>query len=306
MSDLDLKVIKQVSPVIEINFEELKKTLSSSIEEYKALVVTEQTLPICKAKQKELAGIRTKINDERLRIKKEMSKPVDAFELECKELIKLVEETEQPLKNSIKKFDDKTRDEKRKIAEQFIQASIEQHGLTEKYAKQLTVSDNYTLLGATKKGVKEDIEQRSFLLLEQQNKEKEMLELIEDAIVTANRTIKTPLKMEDFQRFIDRGNSTKEVIAEINRMAEHTRLVENPPPKPEPIPEPVVHQAPAPEQQPVYSAPSNTTGAAVKKAEPKYFVELRVEETWEGIENLGKLLKANGFEYTKLRQGKVE
>jgi hypothetical protein len=303
MSDLDLKVIKQVSPVIEINFEELKKTLSASIEEYKALVVTEQTLPICKAKQKELAGIRTKIDAERLRIKKEMSKPIDAFELECNELIKLVKDTEQPLKDSIKVFDDKTRDEKRKIAEQFIQSSIEQHGLTEKYSKQLTVLDDYTLLGATKKGVKESVEQRAFILQGEQNKEKERLELIQDAIDNANKTIKKQVDISSVQWMINKEMPTKEIIQSVNNLAAQIWEAENPP-EPEPLPEPVVQPSPASQPAPTYSAPSKATVAEVKKQ--KYFVELRVEETWEGIENLGKLLKANGFEYTKLRQGKVE
>lgn len=306
MSELELRVVKQEQPVIEINFEEVKKSLSASIEEYKALVVTEQTLPTCKAKQKELAGIRTKIDAERLRIKKEMSKPVDAFELECKELIKLVEATEQPLKDSIKVFDDKKRDEKRKTAEGIIQAAIEQHGLTEKYAKQLTVLDKYTLLGAKPSEVREDVEQRAFLLLEQQNKEKEMLEIIQGTIDNANKTIKAQMNMTDFQRLIDRGMSAKDVIAEINSRAEQIRIAENPPPAPvvEPITQTYLYN--------VESSPATRPEAQQEqkegpgKDEKMYFAELRFVETWEGLDKLRKLLESNGYTYTKLKSGEVK
>jgi hypothetical protein len=296
MSELNLKVIKQESPVIEINFEEIKKSLTESIAEYKALVVTEQTLPICKAKQRELAGIRNSIDEERLRIKKEMAKPIDAFEVKCKQLVKLVEEAEQPLKDGIKVFDDMKRDEKRNVAEGIIKAVIEEHGLTEKYAKQRPVSDKYTLLGAKVSEVKDDVEQRAFLLLEQQNKEKEMLELIQDAIDTANKTIKKQVDISSVQWMINRGMSTREIIQSINSLAKQIWDAENPP-APQPESEPKQEQKPAPSQPPVVDK---------GKEEPTYFVELRIEETFAGIERLSNVLKSNGFEYEVLSKGKVK
>lgn len=293
MSELNLNITEQQLPVISFNFEEMKEALKVRLSEYNGLVVTDGNLSICKAQQKDLAGMRIKIDNYRKDTKKEMSKPIVEFEDKCKQLIKLIEDAEKPLKEGIQVFDDKKRDEKRKVAEQIIKVVVIEKGLEEKYAKQLTVSDKYTLLGAKASEVREDVEQRAFILLGEQNKEKEMQEIIQDTIDNANKTIKAQMKIEDFQRLIDRGMSPKDVITEINARAEQIRLAENPPP----TPEPTSKSTPEPKQE-------QETGPG--KVENIYFVELRIVETREGIGRLSELLKTNGITYTVLRKGKVE
>jgi hypothetical protein len=300
MNILNLNITEQQLPVITFNFEEMKEALKVRLSEYSGLVVTDENLSICKAQQKDLAGMRIKIDTYRKDTKKEMSKPIDEFEDKCKQLIRLVEDAEKPLKEGIQVFDDKKRDEKRKIAEQIIQAIVEEKGLEEKYAKRLTVLDKYTLLGAKASEVREDVEQRAFILLGEQNKEKEMQEIIQDTIDNANKNIKAQMKIEDFQRLIDRGMSPKDVIGEINARAEQIRLAENPPPEPEPTPE----TTPAPEPNRNQPPPEQETGPG--KDENIYFVELRIVETREGIGKLSELLKSNGIVYTVLRKSKVE
>lgn len=293
MSELNLNITEQQLPVITFNFEEMKEALKVRLSEYSGLVVTDGNLSICKAQQKELAGMRIKIDNYRKDTKKEMSKPIAEFEDKCKQLIKLIEDAEKPLKEGIQVFDDKKRDEKRKVAEQIIKVVVKEKGLTEKYAQQLTVLDKYTLLGAKAGEVREDIEQRAFILLGEQNKEKEMHEIIQDTIDNANKTIKAQMSMADFQRLIDRGMSAKDVITEINARAEQIRLAENPSPTPEPTSE----STPEPKQE-------QETGPG--KDENIYFVELRFVETREGIGRLSELLKSNGIAYTVLRKGKVD
>jgi hypothetical protein len=291
MENLDLRIIKQEQPIIEINFEEIKTNLTESVKEYSSLIVTDDTLPICKTKQKELAGIRIKIDNYRKEVKKAMSKPIDEFETKCKQLIGLVEEAEKPLKEGIQVFDDKKREEKRQIALGIMKAAIEQHGLKPKYAEQLTVSDKYTNLGAKASEVREDVEQRVFILLGEQKKEEEILEIIQDTIDNINKTIKTPLSMADFQRLIDIGVSPKDIIAEVNKRAEKIREAEAP------KPEPAVQQAP--ESEPIKQEPP-------KENEPLYYVELRVTGTKLDISNLGQYLRGNGYTYSLIKQGKVE
>ena len=70
----------------------------------------------CKSTQRELAGVRNKIDTYRKDKKKIFSKPIADFENQCKELISLVEKAEQPIKDGIKVFDDLKREEKRKQA----------------------------------------------------------------------------------------------------------------------------------------------------------------------------------------------
>ena len=80
-----------------MNFEEVKASLIEGAEKYKGILVTEDGLKDCKATQKDLASTRIKLDNYRKEIKKEMLKPIDVFESQCKELIALVAEVEKPV-----------------------------------------------------------------------------------------------------------------------------------------------------------------------------------------------------------------
>lgn len=292
MNELDLKITDQQLPVIAFNFEEIKNSLKAGIAQYSTLVVTDESLSLCKQKQKELAGIRTKIDTYRKNTKREMLIPIDEFEDKCKQLVKLVEDAEKPLKDGIAVYDNIKREEKKNIALQLISESIQAHSLNEKYASQLTVIDKYMNLTAKVGEVKEDIEQRTFLLLSQQKKDEEMVEIIQDTIDNANKTIKTPLNLSDFQRLINMGMATKDILNEVNRRAEHIRQAEMP--KPEPILEPI----PEPNPEPVIELEPEELPA-------QYSVEIRVIATQNRIAELGHYLKSNGYNYKVLNQSEV-
>lgn len=298
MGNIDFEILDKQLPVIRFDFDNLKKQLTQAVADYKNLVVTEDQLSLCKEKQRELAGLRNKIDKYRKDVKAEMSKPIGEFEERCKELIKIVEQAEKSLKDGIQVFDNKKREEKRKIAEQLRHAIIEQHELKPKYAEQLTILDKYMNLTAKASEVREDLEQRAFLLLSEQNKEEEMMAIINDAIENANKTINSKLSIQDFQRLIDRGLSARDIIAEINMRAEQIRQAENPPAKLEEAQQ----EASEPKAESIPAQQETGPG----KDEQIYFVELRIVETREGIAKLSELLKGNGFKYTVLRKGKVD
>ena len=92
---LEFTVKKEVLPVIQINFKEMKAALEETLTEYDGIVVTEQSLSTCKGKQRDLASLRVKIDNYRKDKKKELSRPIKAFEDQCKELISLIEKAEQ-------------------------------------------------------------------------------------------------------------------------------------------------------------------------------------------------------------------
>ncbi len=104
---MDIQVTEFQAPKIAINYETLSAELDKFLVDYTGLVVTEQTLAGCKAAQKELAGLRVKIDTYRKDKKKELEKPIKDFEAQCKELISLVDSVEQPIKEGIKVFDDR-------------------------------------------------------------------------------------------------------------------------------------------------------------------------------------------------------
>jgi len=313
----ELTIINQTLPIIDINFDEVKKDLNEQLQQYKSLVVTEESLTMCKANQKGLAGLKGKVDTYRKDIKKTMSEPIAAFEVKCKELVSLIESAEQPLKDGIKVFDDLKREEKRRSAQMIIVKSIVDHGLTEKYASQLTVLDKYTNLTSKESEVREDVEQRSFILLGEQSKELELLELIQDAIDTANKRIKRQLGLAEFKRYIDNGMSTKDVIQMINANTERIYEAENPKPvevvefvevveevvvpvvEVEFIPEPVIE--PTVEFVKLVEAVEESP-----KAETMWLVEMSITGTTSQFAALKQFMLGNGIVYKANNQKVVE
>lgn len=337
---MEFKVVNEQLPVIMFNFEELKTALAETMKKYAGAVVTEENLQGCKATQKELAGIRTKIDRYRIDKKKELSKPIAEFEAQCKELIGLVEKAEEPIKEGIKVFDDKARESKRLFAQDSINKAVESQQLNDKYASQLNVLDKYTNLTAKHKDVLEDIEIRATELKESQNNELEMLEIIKDTIENANKNINAKLSLVDFQMLIDQGVSTKEIMQEINsradrikeaevkaeelrikkeketaelkakkeleaKQAEEERLRITALPKEEPIAE-VVEDIKPVEEIPVCKGLEETFDELISEKAKQYFVEIRITGPAEDTRKVGNFLRDNNISYAMLKSGEID
>lgn len=306
----DIEINKQL-PVITMNFEEVKASLVENMEKYKGIIVTEESLKDCKATQKDLAGLRNKLDTYRKDVKKEMEKPIKAFESDCKELIGLIAEVEVPIKSGILEFDNKRKEEKRKFADIKIFEICQKLNLEKKYADQLTVLDKYLNLSASAKSVVEDIEQRAEALKQQQNMDKVKAEMIkaniESALETVNLTLKTPLQYSDFEKYLALGWDGPRIVREINeraaqiRQAEKaaeemaTKKIEEEKVSKEEVQIPMDLKPKAPE-----------VPKEVKEDEPKFFVDTYVEGTFEQIQNLSKFLKDNGYKYEVHSKGKVK
>lgn len=313
---LEIKVVQEISPVITINFEELKAGLSKNLEEYKGFIVTEQNLGLCKAKQKELAGLRNTIEKYRKKKKKTLSKPIVDFEMQCKELVGLITQVETPIKKCIVEFDDVKRNEKRKIAIGLIQEVIEETGLTEKYASQLTVNDRYCNLTAKVKEVKADLQQRAFALKVEQDREQEVMDIINDAIESENNRINKKLSIKDFERYIKMGMQTKEILSMIRNRANAIYEAENPKPieivQPEIIePEVTKHETIQPVQS--ISIPKqqkeeiNVIEVVVEDTKPikRYRVSYIVQGTLEELRGISSYLQANNITYEPANQKEI-
>jgi hypothetical protein len=292
----DIRIINEVMPVIQINFDQIKSELSETLKIYKNIIVTEETLPGCKATQKELAGIRIKLDTYRKDKKKELSKPIEAFENQCKELITLIEQAEAPIKDGIKVFDDQKREEKRLVAVKLIGIVIDEIGLNEKYGARLDVSEKYCNLTAKESEVKGELEARAMALKVEQDREAELMEIIQDSIDTENKRIESKLKFEDFKRLIDRGVPTKDILAEVKASADRIFRAEHPEPKPEPvvvnIPEPIVEVP-------------RTAEEIAKYPEPIYYAVYRITGEKSDLMAVSQFLKDRNLPYKVTDQGEV-
>ena len=304
-------IVNTQLPVIKTNFEEVKESLKRNLEKYENTIVTEDNLKDCKAMQKELAGLRNQVDNKRKEVKRVLEAPIKEHDKETKELIAIIEEVEKPIKEGIKVFDNKRREEKRKFADVKIFEICQKLNLEKKYADQLTVLDKYLNLSASAKSVVEDIEQRAEALKQQQNMDKVRAEMvkanIESALETVNLTLKTPLEYKDFEKYLALGWDGPRIVREINeraaqiRQAEKaaeemaTKRIEEEKVSKEEVQIPMDLKPKAPE-----------VPKEIKEDEPRLYVELYVEHNLEEMKILSKYLKDNGYKYIVRNQGNVK
>lgn len=292
---MDIQVKEFQAPVIKFNYETLKAELENNLENYRGLVVTEDTLAGCKAAQKELASFRVKIDTYRKEKKKEIEKPIKEFEAQCKELITLVDSVEKPIKDGIKVFDDQKREEKRLQALELAAEVAAESGLNEKYTAMLTVIDKYMNLTATKKAVREDLETRAFALKVEQDREAERLEVIKSVLESENARLKTKLTLDYWQRDIEANTPTSVIIDAIKRQAQLVYEAENKPVEPEKKPEPTEMQQPVESKQEMPQA----------QPEKIYTAVYKITGTYEELKAVSNLLKQNNTTYEVLDQREV-
>lgn len=289
----ELEVNKQL-PIIKANFDEVKESLNQSLEKYKGIIVTEETLQDCKKTQQDLSKVKNGIETFRKSVKKDMEVPIKEFEAKCKELVSLIGEVEQPIKDGITAFDNKRREEKRTKALEFIKDAVAKHGLDEKRASKLTVIDKYLNLSASGKSVSEDIEQRALMLLQEQDRELGVIQVINGTIKAVNEGINTKLKIDDFKTLIEMNAPVARIIEEIHKRAERIKEAEKPkeeikvdPPKEE------------------VSVPVDLTAHTPVKEEKLYFYELKVIADAPHMLKLKELIQGPGFKYETINKGIV-
>ena len=289
----ELEVNKQL-PIIKANFDEVKESLKKKKEKYKGIIVTEETLQDCKKTQQDLSKVKNGIETFRKSVKKDMEVPIKEFEAKCKELVGLIGEVEQPIKDGITIFDNKRREEKKIKALEFIKEAAAKHGLDEKRASKLTVIDKYLNLSASGKSVKEDIEQRALMLLQEQDRELGVIQVINGTIKAVNEGINTKLKIDDFKTLIEMNTPVARIIEEIHKRAEKIKEAEKPkeeikvdPPKEE------------------VSIPVDLAAHTPVKEEKLYFYELKIIADAENMLKLKELIQGPGFKYETINKGIV-
>ena len=302
-------IVNTQLPVIKTNFEEVKESLKRNLEKYENTIVTEDNLKDCKAMQKELAGLRNQVDNKRKEVKRVLEAPIKEHDKETKELIAIIEEVEKPIKEGIKVFDNKRREEKRKFADIKIFEICQKLNLEKKYADQLTVLDKYLNLSASAKSVVEDIEQRAEVLKQQQNMDKVRAEMvkanIESALETVNLTLKTPLEYKDFEKYLALGWDGPRIVREINERAAQIRQAEKA------AEEMATKRIEEEKQKEEVQIPMDLKPKApevpkeVKEDEPRLYVELYVEHNLEEMKILSKYLKDKGYKYIVREQGMV-
>ena len=123
MEELQVKV-EQSPGVIKCNFEEIKEALKLQMTAYTSLKITENDIKERKADLATLRKIRTAVDDERKRVKKEFSKPYDEFEAEVKEVLAVIDEPIDMINGKLKEFEAKRIEEKQAHLHDLYESNI--------------------------------------------------------------------------------------------------------------------------------------------------------------------------------------
>lgn len=113
----------QVPAPIVFNYEEIKQELEAKCKDYTDLVYTDDQIKEAKADRANLNKFKDALNSERIRIKKEYSEPLTAFENDMKSLTSIVDTAVKAIDVQVKAFEQKERDWKKQKIQELWEAS---------------------------------------------------------------------------------------------------------------------------------------------------------------------------------------
>lgn len=130
-------IVSQNEQVFKWNKDEIKNYFEAQLEKYKGLVVTEENYKDMVSAKNEIVKYRTKLDKFCKEKKRELKRPIELFEEEVNEVLKVVYDAEKPLAEQIKYFDEKEAQAKTDAINKFIEKMVEKYGVREEYANQL-------------------------------------------------------------------------------------------------------------------------------------------------------------------------
>lgn len=282
---------------IETNFTEVRENLKLSLEKYKGLLVSEETLKDCKSTQKELAGLRNKVDSYRKETKSKLQEPIKKFEEECKELLSLIVEVEKPLKEGIAKFDEERRQEKVLLALDYLNKQLEENNINEKFRKNISIHDIKINLTNSIKSIKEEIDFKISnikALQEAEEKEKEILKAaVMKQIEQENSELNTKLTYSDFSSFVEEGWTVDKIMTLIKGQANKIKQAEGPGSGPVPAIEHGKSTSLKAEQS-----------EEINENEEKFFVKLKVSANKDNLKRLKNFLDCDAYNVEVVGQGK--
>lgn len=217
---MEIKTIDQIPAVINFNFDDVKRALQKYSEKYKDLVVTEENEKEMVNVKNELGRLEKEIDKYRLDNKKVMEKPIKEFEVKCKDLIEILKNVSDPIREQLNLFEENRKKQKEEEVKTLIENLISKYRLEDKYAAQLTINSKYLNKGQKENDTLKDLEQRAELLKNSQDQEKQLqkikeerIDFIQKTIENKNKDLNLNLKISNFMFLVDK--ELTEIMEEI-------------------------------------------------------------------------------------------
>lgn len=122
---MELKVneITALEP-IKFNYEDLKKEVTEGMSKYQNMIYTEKTMKIAKADKANLNKLSKALNDEKIRVKKDILKPYEDFEQKILEIKSIVDKAVINIDTQVKAHEQKIKEEKKIEIEKFFNENV--------------------------------------------------------------------------------------------------------------------------------------------------------------------------------------
>lgn len=221
-----LEVIKATPAQVEFNKEAIMETLENSLSKYKDVVLTPDTAKDVKKLKQELSKGKKSINDFKASKKKELSANIKAFEEDCKEIMKKIDDVMIPLDTQVKDYEQKQKDIKKAKWEEHKLFAVEHFRLDEKRAAMLEPRSDAFNLSTSIKKMKEGIMDDAKYLMDQQQAEQNKIELIKMHIENTNLKVGLAVEMQysEFESMIDKDIA--DIKERVNQVAESRKQAE--------------------------------------------------------------------------------
>lgn len=225
-SGMNIQVIKEVSPEIVINYDELKSSLMGWLTKYSGIVVTSDNLKDCKAMSKDLSRLSRNIDRYRIDKAKELSQPITDFQDQCKALKALIDDVKKPIDEGTNLYDQKVKNGNIVFAKKEIEEAVAVHELNNFYAGDLTVKSDYSNLSMTHSKIKDDIEQRAQVLEIEQKAYSARRNAVQAVIDEENKTLTHGLEIVDYDIACYEQQDSSTVIEMVRKNASKIRSIE--------------------------------------------------------------------------------
>lgn len=245
MKELQIRTNSFTPAKVDFNYREVEVFLDETLKKYEDLIFTEETVADCNKTIAELRKGKRALDEFRKKTKKELTKSITEFENQCKELNKKFDEVIDPLVEQSDFFEEQRRNEKRQKVQKIVDKLVQEQGLNEKYASQLTIEDQHLNKTKTLKSIREELTATAETLGLQQDKEESDKELIKTKVELANAKYNVNLSETPYVRLLEYEN-VEDIEIKINLDAERESKVE-PEPEPEPISDELIELVTMPE-----------------------------------------------------------
>jgi len=200
----ELKIGKVQAAEINWNGAEIKASLNVALEDYRNMVVTEETLKGSKKVMADLNKQAKIIDDFRKSTVKKLNPDIKQFESEAKELVSMIKEARTIIDNQVETFIIKQREEKKVLVKCAIDSVSHEIELKEKYLVRVELKDQYLNSSMTINKVTEDLRVQFNQLLQEQQMEQNKIDTIKVIVDTFNDKLTFKFTPQEFDYLLDR------------------------------------------------------------------------------------------------------